>query len=82
MRLAEDPRGKPKMEQNIRNCPNCSASRTGAICKYCGTVFYKLDYIQAKQSEIKKIEAEINKLKFANSLFTISSCWFPDYRRY
>ena len=82
MRLAEDPEDKPKMEQNIKNCSNCGAPRTGAICEYCGTVFYKLDYIQAKQSEIEKIEAEINRLKFENSLFAVSSCWFPNYRRF
>lgn len=70
------------MEQNIKNCPNCSAPRTGTICKYCGTVFYDFNYIQAKQSEIEKIKAEINKVKFENNLSAVSSCWFPDYRRF
>ena len=80
--MVQNPGGKPKMEQSIKNCPNCGAPRTGTICEYCGTVFYDLNYIQAKQSEIEKIKAEINKVTFENSLFAISSCWFPDYRRF
>ena len=48
--------------ENELNCPNCGAPRTGTICEYCGTVFYNTNYIEAKQSEINKIKAEINKL--------------------
>jgi hypothetical protein len=48
--------------ENELNCPNCGAPRTGTICEYCGTVFYNINHIEAKQSEINKIKAEINKL--------------------
>lgn len=68
--------------ENKLNCPNCGAPRTGTICEYCGTVFYNINHIEAKQSEINKIKAEINKLQFENSLFAVSSCWFPDYKRF
>ena len=27
------------MKNEILNCPNCGAVRTGAKCEYCGTVF-------------------------------------------
>ena len=77
MRLSyKDPGGKPKMEQNIKNCPNCGAPINGNICSYCGTVFYNQDYIDIRKAQIDKIQKEIS---YYNA---VSSCWFPDYRRF
>ena len=45
--------------ENKLNCPNCGAPRTDTICEYCGTVFYNINHIEAEQSEINKIKAEI-----------------------
>ena len=78
--MAENPGGKPKMEQNIRNCPNCGAPRTGTICEYCGTIFYNQDYIDIRKAQ-KSYYNALSSCSFPDYYNAVSSCWFPDYYR-
>ena len=45
--------GKPKMEQNIKNCPNCGAPIISKTCSYCGTTL--INYID-EDEELRRLQ--------------------------
>lgn len=44
------------MEHSKLNCPNCGAPIKGALCDYCGTVFYDLANVELGQKSFLRIK--------------------------